>query len=66
MRKLFWLILFFGGYVWMVTTENEAFVLEKGKALYQMISNWFVDADVDFQIKRKELSKNKPRPRRWD
>jgi len=66
MRRLFWLIVILGGYVWMVTTENEPFVLEKGKALYQIISNWFSDADVDFQMKKKEASKNRYRPRRWD
>lgn len=66
MRRLFWLIVFLGGYVWMVATENEPFVLEKGKALYQMISHWFSDADVDFQIKKKQISKNKNRSRRWD
>jgi hypothetical protein len=66
MGKLFWLILFFSGYVWMAATENEALVLEKGKALYQMIVHWLSDAEVDFQIKKKEISKNKQRPRRWD
>lgn len=66
MRRLFWLSLFFGGYVWMVATENEPFVLEKGKALYKMVSDWFLDAEVDFQIKKKEISKAKLRPRRWD
>ena len=66
MGRLFWFILFFGGYLWMVTTENEQLVLEKGKALYQMVSNWLSDADIDFQIKKKEFSKNKNRSRRWD
>lgn len=67
MRKLLWLCLFFGAYVWMVTTGNEEFVLERGKALYRMISDWFEDADVDFQVKHKKLSQQKKdRPRRWD
>jgi hypothetical protein len=66
MRRLFWLIVFLGGYVWMITTENEQFVLEKGKALYQMVLNWFSNADIDFQIRKKEISKTKSRPRRWD
>lgn len=66
MRRLLWLSLFFGGYVWMVTTENEQFVLEKGKAIYKMISDWFIDADVDFQLKKTEISKSKSRSRRWD
>ena len=66
MRRLFWLILFFGGYIWMVTTENEQFVLEKGRYLYALVANWFSDADVDFQMEKKEVSKNKHRSRRWD
>jgi hypothetical protein len=66
MRRIFWLLLFLGGYVWMITTENELFVLEKGRALYQLVANWFQDAEVDLQIKKKEVSKNKHRSRRWD
>ncbi len=51
----------------MATTGNEQFVLEKGKALYKMVADWFEDADVDFQIKSKKISHSKrERSRRWD
>jgi len=67
MRKLFWLCIFFGAYFWMVTTGNEDLVLEKGRALYRMVTEWFKDADVDFQVKRKKITqKKRERPRRWD
>ena len=67
MRKLLWLCLFFGAYVWMVTTNNEQFVLERGKALYKMVCDWFEDADVDFHFKHKKIShQKKERSRRWD
>ena len=67
MRKLLWLCLFFGAYVWTVTTGNEQFVLERGKALYKLIADWFQDADVDFNLKSKKSTQpKKERHRRWD
>ena len=67
MRKLLWVCLFIGAYVWMVTTSNEQFVLERGKALYKFVTDWFQDAEVDFHLKHKKLSQQKrERPRRWD
>lgn len=67
MRTLFWLCLFFGAYVWMVTTGNEQFVLERGKALYKLVCDWFQDAEIDFHLNSKKISpQKKERPRRWD
>jgi hypothetical protein len=67
MRKLLWLCLFFGAYVWMVTTGNEQFVLERGRVVYKMIADWFKDADLDFHVKQKKMSQvKKERHRRWD
>lgn len=67
MRKLLWLCLFFGAYVWMVTTGNEQFVLERVKALYKIVTDWFEDADLDFHVQPKKIShEKKVRPRRWD
>jgi hypothetical protein len=66
MRRLFWLFLILSGYIWMVTTENEQFVLEKGRYLYKIVSDWFVDADVDFQVEKKSTHKSPHRSRRWD
>jgi hypothetical protein len=67
MQKFFWIALFVGGYIWMVTTGNEDLVIERGKAIYKMFSDWLQDADVDFQLKKKKVSQQKPeRQRRWD
>ena len=67
MQKLFWLALLVGGYIWMVTTGNEDLVIERGKAVYKMVADWLQDADVDFQLKKKKVSQQKPeRQRRWD
>ncbi|HSX38291.1 MAG TPA: hypothetical protein VLE95_05615 [Chlamydiales bacterium] len=67
MRKFLWLCFFFGAYVWMATTGNEQFVIEKGKALYKLVSDWLQDADVDFHLERKKLiQKKQNRSRRWD
>jgi hypothetical protein len=64
MRKLFWMIIFFGAYVWVMTSGNDRFVLEQGKNLYQALVAWFDDAEVDFQVQQK--SKSKKKSRRWD
>jgi len=66
MRKLFWLCLLLGGYVWMVTTENEEFVLQRGRALYKIVADWFQDAEVDFHLQHKKSPKKQERRRRWD
>lgn len=67
MRKVLWLALFFGAYIWMVSTGNEQFVIEKAKACYKLISDWFQDADIDFHLERKKfIQKKSNRPRRWD
>lgn len=64
MRKLLWMFLFIGGYVWLVSSGRDQFVLEQGKRAYQAIVSWFDDAHVDFQLKKKD--KNKKKSRRWD
>ncbi len=64
MRKLLWMMILFGAYVWVMTTGRDQMVLEKGKMIYQMVCLWFDDADVDFQLKQNQ--KAKKRSRRWD
>lgn len=68
MRKFFWLCLFLGGYIWMVTTGNEALVLERCKVVYNLIGNWLKDADIDFQVKKnhKVSDHKRERHKRWD
>jgi hypothetical protein len=65
MKKIFWIILLVFGYVWVVTTGHQEFILGQGRHLYEIISEWFDDADVDFQVQSKpEITKKKAR--RWD
>lgn len=64
MRKLFWIFVLFGAYVWMVTTGHEQWVFDQGKHISQMITGWFKSADVDFQTD-SSVQKNK-RSHRWD
>jgi hypothetical protein len=63
MRKLFWLAILAGGYLWILTSGHDQFILQKGKAIYQSIAQWIADADADFQIKN---TKPKKKSRRWD
>ena len=49
MRSLLWMIVLIGGYVWVVTSGHEGFILEKGKLVYDMVVDWFEDAEIDFQ-----------------
>ena len=61
--KLFWLAILVGGYLWILTSGHDQFILQKGKALYQSIAQWIEDADADFQLKN---TKGKKKSRRWD
>jgi hypothetical protein len=67
MRKLLWMIMLFGAYIWVMTSGHDDLVLETGKWAYRQVVDWFEDAEVDFQIKQ-EIPKKKPRlkERRWD
>ena len=49
MRTLLWMIVLIGGYVWVVTSGHEEFILDKGKMLVDAVLNWFEDAEIDFQ-----------------
>lgn len=63
MRRLFWLIILVGGYLWLLTSGRDQFVLQKAKAVYEFVSEWIDDADADFQLKN---NKSKKKSRRWD
>lgn len=66
MRKLFWMIVLFGAYIWVMTSGHDGFVIEQGKMVYNALVAWFDDAEVDFQVNQKGKQKEKKRPRRWD
>ncbi len=63
MTKLMWMILCLGAYLWILTSGKDQFIVERGKALVQTVSNWLEGADADFQL--KDL-KSKKKSRRWD
>lgn len=62
MRKILWAVLFFAAYIYVTTSNQESYFLEKGKAVYEYLSAWFEDAELDFHLK-KESEKNIKR--RW-
>lgn len=64
MRKLLWMILLFGAYIWAMTSGHDRMIVDQGKNFYQAIVAWLDDADVDFQVKQK--TKVKKKSRRWD
>lgn len=68
MRKLFWIVVLIGGYFWVMTSGRDGFVLEQGKAIYNMIVHWFDGAEVDFNLNQEKTQSgsNKKRARRWD
>ncbi len=66
MRKVLWMLLFFGAYVWVMTSGHDRFLFEQGKSAFQALVSWFDDAEVDFQVKHKKLAKDKKRHRRWE
>lgn len=63
MRKLLWMIMLIGGYVWLITSGRDEFVLDQAKVVYKALVSWFDDAQVDFQLKNDT---NKKKSRRWD
>jgi hypothetical protein len=65
MRKLLWMIVFFCAYVWVMTSGHEQMVLERGKWALNMLISWFDDAELDFQVTKKDKV-SKKRSRRWD
>ncbi len=52
----------------MIVTGNEQLVLERTRALYNLVAHWLEDADIDFQLHNKKKSPKEKhlRPRRWD
>jgi hypothetical protein len=62
MRRLFWLIIMLGAYMWILTSGRDHFLLEKAKAIYEFASKWINDADADFQLKNS----SKKRSHRWN
>lgn len=65
MRRLLWMIVLFGAYVWAMTSGHEQLIMEKGKWALQTLIAWFDDAEVDFQVKQKHKA-SKKKSRRWD
>lgn len=63
MRKMLWILILLGGYIWLSTSGKSDLVLEQGKILYQTLITWLEDAEVDFQLKAE---KGKKRSRRWE
>lgn len=57
MRKILWAIIFFSAYIYVTTSGKDQFVLEKGKAIYEMIANWLDHAELDFHLKKEESKK---------
>lgn len=64
MRKILWLIFFFGAYLWVMSSGHDQFVIQQGKNMYKALVSWFDDAEVDFQIQKTKKIKKKHR--RWD
>lgn len=63
MNKILWAILFFCLYVYVTTSGDDNFVVERGRALYAYVCDWFEDADVDFHLKK--TPEKKARKRWW-
>lgn len=62
MRRILWILIFIGAYIWLSTSGKSDWVLNAGKALYYSITDWLKDADIDFHLKAE---KEKKRSRRW-
>lgn len=65
MRKILWAILFFGAYIWAMTSGHDRMIIDQGKNIYRAVVVWLDDAEVDFQVKPNK-TKAKKKSRRWD
>lgn len=63
MRRLFWLIFLLGGYLWILTSGHDDFVLAKSKAVYETVTDWISSAEADFHLKK---DKQRKKHRRWE
>lgn len=61
MTKILWAIIFFSAYIYITTSDNDQYFLEKGKEIYESISLWFEDADLDFHLKKESDRKTRKR-----
>ncbi len=68
MKRLIWAVLLVSAYIWSTATGRDQFVYDQGKRLYHVLSAWFDDAEIDFQIEKvtPAVVKKKKRARRWD
>ena len=63
MRRIFWLILLLGAYLWVLTSDHDEIIVAKAKSIYETVLSWIDNADSDFHVKR---DKPKRKSRRWD
>jgi hypothetical protein len=66
MRKILWMLLLFGAYMWSMTSGHDRMIIDQGKNVYNALVAWFDDAEIDFQVKQKKPTKVKKKSRRWD
>lgn len=64
MRKLLWMIILFGVYVWVMHSGRDHFISEQVRGAWSAFVAWFDDAELDFQA--KSVQKSKKKSRRWD
>lgn len=63
MRRLLWMMLLFGLYVWVMGSGHEQMILQYAKSICKSAIAWFDDAEVNFQVQKPKVKK---RSRRWD
>lgn len=65
MRRLLWMILLLGAYLWAMTSGHDQMIIDQGKTIYNAVVAWLDDAEIDFQTKQKKTAPKK-KTRRWD
>lgn len=68
MKRLIWAALLVCAYIWSTATGRDQFLLDQGKRLYQALTVWFDDAELDFHVDKTPVTPQvkKKRSRRWD
>lgn len=62
MRRIFWLMILVGAYLWVLTSGNDEWITAKAKSFYETLVSWIDQSDRDFHLNK---DKHKKKHRRY-
>lgn len=65
MRKLLWAVFLFGAYIWAIQSGHDQTIIHYGKQVYESLTAWLEDAEVDFQLSETKKKEEKKKSKKW-